>query len=150
MGREFRFNPVWYGDDLIGDWIAEVEGDCSRAFCKFCEVSLRARYSHLKEHLKSQKHKNAMSERNVPHGLTNLSGHLEEVLCNPDIPSQSDGPDPDSTVSSQYRLEVDDMDYLFGLYVCAGLKKCSEVQASVARLKIQEILHSATLNQLTQ
>lgn len=225
-----KFNPAWFADDLVGEWVSDLSYNRTRAFCKFCGITLRARYSLLRDHAKSLRHKgnaekikdgsreillkpprstsssSSSSRKPAPKSKKIKSVSWDSVenegyayvedgpyhpagpsifptSCKPkefpeaetaDMPSEDSaipyvaessesygfissgtmgappcGPPSAHSVLYHYgREDSDDVNYFFGLSIAANLRKCSEEQASLARLKIQTILHQATLSEL--
>ena len=47
---------------LFVDWLAEVTGDSSKAFCKVSKVELRAHKNNLRKHAATEKHKCKIKE----------------------------------------------------------------------------------------
>ena len=47
---------------LFVDWLAEVTGDSSKAFCKVCKVELRTHKNNLRKHAATEKHKCKIKE----------------------------------------------------------------------------------------
>ena len=47
---------------LFVDWLAEVTGNSSKAFCKVCEVELRTHKNNLTKHAATEKHKCKIKE----------------------------------------------------------------------------------------
>ena len=47
---------------LFVDWLAEVTGDSSEAFCKVCKVELKTHKNNLRKHAATEKHKCKIKE----------------------------------------------------------------------------------------
>ena len=60
VGRECKFQQVWTIDPLFKNWIAPVNGDSSKAWCRVCNkqfsVKNRGR-SQVKDHMEGETHK---------------------------------------------------------------------------------------------
>ena len=56
--QKFR-SEEWLKANEFKDWIREVQGDSSKAYCCVCKANLSAKYSDLMQHSKTKKHINA-------------------------------------------------------------------------------------------
>lgn len=54
-----KFRSEWLKANDFKDWIREVPGDSSKAYCCICKAGLTAKYSDLISHSKTKKHVNA-------------------------------------------------------------------------------------------
>lgn len=54
-----HFRDFWLKDEKFKDWLRKVEGDDTKAMCKYCKCSLGAKLSDLEKHRNTVKHKRA-------------------------------------------------------------------------------------------
>lgn len=52
-----RYKKAWENEANLKEWIVEVDGDNSKAACRFCHSMLRAHHSDLMSHAATVKHK---------------------------------------------------------------------------------------------
>lgn len=62
-----QFRSIWLKDELFKDWLHEVKEDSSKAFCKACCTTIRAKRSDLVNHSASQKHKSSIAAIKIHH-----------------------------------------------------------------------------------
>ncbi|XP_025206232.1 uncharacterized protein LOC112602391 [Melanaphis sacchari] len=55
-----KFRQVWKKDKLFMDWLQEVKDDPTKAYCKVCCCTIRARKADLVTHSDCNKHKSAL------------------------------------------------------------------------------------------
>lgn len=51
-----KFRAEWLTNELCSEWISS-ESDTTKAYCKFCRCSIRARFVDIKSHNETKKHK---------------------------------------------------------------------------------------------
>lgn len=56
-----KFRKEWLNNKLFKDWIIEIEGDVTKARCKYCKCDLIAKNYDLTQHLNTKKHRSASS-----------------------------------------------------------------------------------------
>lgn len=60
-----RYKKEWENEANLKEWILAVEGDDSKAACKFCNNTLRAHHSDLMTHAATVKHKRNAGQEDV-------------------------------------------------------------------------------------
>ena len=50
-----KFRKEWLADPLCKDWSAECPGDATKALCKYCGITICARYASIKQHVTAKK-----------------------------------------------------------------------------------------------
>ena len=66
------FQKSWLKDATLRGWVEEVKNDNKKAYCKVCEVHLRAQKCDLRKHSETTKHKRNM---------TKISGKQRSINC---------------------------------------------------------------------
>lgn len=51
-----KFRKKWLEDHICKDWIQEDYVNERNAFCKFCRTTIQAKYTNIKQHVKTKKH----------------------------------------------------------------------------------------------
>ena len=67
-----KFKKEWLADPLCKDWLAECPGDATKALCKYCRITICARYASIKQHVAAKKHSLEQSL---------ITGNSELTLC---------------------------------------------------------------------
>lgn len=93
MATRHSFQEKWLSNDLFKAWLARVEGDKKRAYCRACHKYLTAEITCLKRHCKSRHH-------------TNLEERRQTIPRN-----NGQSPQPGTSQNDQQNFHIEDHDY---------------------------------------
>jgi hypothetical protein len=78
---EQKFRPNWMSHELLRNWVEPVEGNEYMAHCKMCDCVLKAKFSSLKTHSKSEQH--LAAEKNCPKYFLQWKGDADDEVAEP-------------------------------------------------------------------
>lgn len=93
MATRHSFQEKWLSSDIFKSWLAKVEGDKKRAYCRVCHKYLTAEITCLKRHCKSRQH-------------TSLEERLQSTAR-----SNAQSSQPGTSQNDQDNFHIEDHDY---------------------------------------
>ena len=79
------FQKSWLKDATFQGWVKEVKDDNKKAYCKVCEVHLRAQECDLRKHSETTKHKRNMTKISGKQRSITASLTRKEKICDLEI-----------------------------------------------------------------
>ncbi len=83
-----KFRKEWLREEAFKEWLAPLDFDENKAYCKFCRCEVNAKYQDLKVHALSKKHKKSLPFKAVPitssliKKKNNEAHNFEGIYCN--------------------------------------------------------------------